>query len=68
MVDNEAPMRRMLEIIHRQPGISDDILRKEISTSFQLKEQLRVDLLLELQKQGFLRVSKNERNEVVYNY
>ena len=67
-MQGEEVMRKMLEIIYKDETITDDQLRAKINQITPLKEQNRVELILELKNQGYLQVSKNGKGEIVYTY
>lgn len=69
MDDNATlKIRKVLDIITQNPGIDDQKLRKEIATSFEMKEEERITILEYLNKNRFLSISQNIAGNLVYRY
>lgn len=68
MSQQQDHMMKLLQLIHSNEGITDDQLRTQINLVSQMTEAYRCDLLVELNKQGYLRVLKNAKGEITYAY
>ena len=58
----------ILQIISRNPEITDNTLREKVREVSSVSEQERVYYLRSLSNQGYLRIDSNEHGEIFYSY